>query len=178
MFRKDSNIHFEPKIRYNMVASRQVENPFYRDNAGHRGREFGALAQVIGRTASPFLRKHIVPLAKRVGADLLEFAVPEFSQVVSGRKKFKTAGKNVARHPLRKQLGSGTRRRTAARINPTKCAEQTNRSRRNISYKHFSTIMSSNFWYRHFVAVSGNFFRRKVPVVDDVLSSHEKQIFT
>ena len=30
MFRKASNIHFEPKKRYRMVASRQVETPFYR----------------------------------------------------------------------------------------------------------------------------------------------------
>ena len=35
-----------------------------------RGRSFGALAQVVGRTAIPFLGKYIVPAAKRVGADL------------------------------------------------------------------------------------------------------------
>ena len=36
--------------------------------------------------------------------------------------------------------------------------------------------MSSNFWYQPFVAVSGN-LGRKVPVVDDVLSSHEQEIY-
>ena len=36
--------------------------------------------------------------------------------------------------------------------------------------------MSSSFRYRTFVAVSGN-LRGKVPVVDDVLSSHEKEIY-
>ena len=35
--------------------------------------------------------------------------------------------------------------------------------------------MSSNFRYQPFVAVSGN-LRRKVPVVDDVLSSHKQEI--
>ena len=40
-----------------MVASRQVEIPFYRGIDRQRGRGFGALAQVIGRTAIPFLRK-------------------------------------------------------------------------------------------------------------------------
>ena len=35
--------------------------------------------------------------------------------------------------------------------------------------------MSSNFRYQHFVAVSGN-LGGKVPVVDDVLSSHEQEI--
>ena len=36
--------------------------------------------------------------------------------------------------------------------------------------------MSSNFRYQHFVAVSGN-LGGKVPVVDDVLSSHEQEIY-
>ena len=74
-----------------MVASRQIEIPYYRGVGRQRGRGFGALAQVIGRTAIPFLRKYIVPAAKRVGADLLEFSVPEIAEVVSGRKNFKTA---------------------------------------------------------------------------------------
>ena len=36
--------------------------------------------------------------------------------------------------------------------------------------------MSSNFRYQPFVAVSGN-LRGKVPVVDDVSSSHEQEIY-
>ena len=68
-----------------MVVSRQIEIPFYRGNGGQHGRGFGALAQVIGRSAIPFLRKYIVPAAKRIGADLLELAVPEIGEAVSGR---------------------------------------------------------------------------------------------
>ena len=64
-----------------MVASRQVELPYYRAVEGQRGRGFGALAQVFGRTAIPFVRKYIVPAAKRLGADLLEFAVAEIAEV-------------------------------------------------------------------------------------------------
>ena len=97
-----------------MVASREVEIPFYRGVGRQRGRGFGALAQVIGRTAIPFLRKYIVPAAKLVGADLLEFAVPEIAEVVSGRKNFKTAAKSVGRQTLRKQLGSDSRKRKGA----------------------------------------------------------------
>ena len=37
--------------------------------------------------------------------------------------------------------------------------------------------MSSNFWYQLFEAVSGN-LGRKVPVVDDVLSSLEQEIYS
>ena len=115
-----------------MVASKQVELPIYRGVSRQRGRGFGALAQVFGRTAIPVLRKYFVPAAKRVGADLLEFAAQEFAEVVSGRKNFKTAAKNVQRPILRKQLGSGSLKRTASRVFPTKSAKQVNPSRRDI----------------------------------------------
>ena len=62
-----------------MVASRQVQIPFNRGVGRQRGRGFGALAQVIGRTAILFLRKYLVPAAKRVGADMLKFAAPEIA---------------------------------------------------------------------------------------------------
>ena len=100
-------------------------------------RGFGAFAQVIERTAFPFLRKYIVTAAKRMGADLLEFAVPETSDVASGRRNCKTAEKSVGRQTLRKQLVSGSRKKTASI--PTKSAKQTGRSRRdfftNVSHK-------------------------------------------
>ena len=115
-----------------MVPSRQIEIPFYRAVGRQRGRGFGALAHIIGRTAIPFLRNYIVPAAKRVGADLLEFAVPEIADVVSDKKNIKTAAKNVGRQTLRKQLGSGSRKRSASRVVPTKSAKQISRSRRDI----------------------------------------------
>ena len=122
-----------------MVASRQVEIPYYRAVGRQKGRGFGALAQVIGRTAIPFLRKYIVPAAKRVGADLLEFAAPEIGEVISGRKSFKSAAKSVGKQTLKKQMGEGSRRRTAGskhrRIIPTKSTKQSNRSRRDIFTK-------------------------------------------
>ena len=43
-------------------------------------------------------------------------------------------------------------------------------------YKHFSLIISSNFHYQPFVAASGN-LGVKVPVVDNVLLSHEQEIY-
>ena len=97
-----------------MVASRQGEIPYYRAVGRQRGRRFGALSQVIGRTAIPFLCKYTVPAAKRVGADLLEFAVPEIAEVVSGRKIFKTAAKSVGKQTLKKQLVDGSRKRLQA----------------------------------------------------------------
>ena len=43
-------------------------------------------------------------------------------------------------------------------------------------YNYVSLIMSINFRYQPFLAVSGN-LGRKIPVVDDVLSSHEQEIY-
>ena len=104
-----------------MVASRQVEIPYYRGVGRQRGRGFEALAQVIGRTAILFMRKYVVPAAKRVGANMLEFVAPEIGEVISGRKSFKTAAKSLGKKPLKKQLGSGSKQR---RIIPTKSTEQ------------------------------------------------------
>ena len=116
-----------------MVPSRQVEIPIYRPICRQRGRGFGALSQVIGRTAIPFLPNFIVPAAKRVGADLLEFAAPANAEVVGGRKNFKTkSAKSVGRQTLRKQFGSGSRKKPASRVIPTKSAKQTSWSRRDI----------------------------------------------
>ena len=113
-----------------MVASRQVEISYYRAVGRQRGRGFGALAQVIGRTANQFLRKYIVPAAKRVGADLLEFAAPEIGEVISGRKSFKSAAKSVGKQTLKKQLGEGSRGGGSKqkRIIPTKSTKQSSRS--------------------------------------------------
>ena len=115
-----------------MVASRQVEIPYYRGVGRQGGRGFGAHSQVTGRTSIPFLHKDIVPAAKRVGADLLEFAVPEIAEVVSGRKNFATAAKSVGKRTLRKQLGEGSSKRSASSVIPTKSAKQISRSRRDI----------------------------------------------
>ena len=139
-----------------MVASKQVEIPYYRAVGRQRGRGFGALAQVIGRTAFLFLCKYVVTAAKRIGADMLEFAVPEIGEVFSGRKSFKTAAKSVGKKTLKKQLGEGEGSRRAVgsasgrelaygrqgsrlkggskqrRIIPTKSTKQSSRWRRDI----------------------------------------------
>ena len=96
-----------------MVASREVEIPYYK-GVGRRGRRgFGALAHVIGRTATPSLKKYVVPAARRIGADMLGFAVPENADVVSGKKNFKAAAENVGRQTLknnsRVEVGNGPR---------------------------------------------------------------------
>ena len=131
MFRNASNIRFYPKRRYKMAVSRHVEISFYRGSGRTRGRGFGALAQVFGRTAIPSLRTYIVAAAKRVGADLLEVAAPEFAEVVKGGNKFKQAAKNASRHTVRKPFGTGRRKKGASRVISTNSAKQTSRSQRD-----------------------------------------------
>ena len=80
-----------------MVASRQVEIPYYRAVGKQRGKGFGAVGQVIGRTAIPFLRKYVVPAV-----------------IITGSKTFKTAAMSVGKQTLKKQLGEGSRRRKGA----------------------------------------------------------------
>ena len=155
-----------------MVASRQVEIPYYRGVGRQRGRGFGALAQVIGRTAIPY----IVPAAKRVVVDLLEFSVPEIAEVVSGRKNFKTAAKSVEsklwKNNWVKRAGKGLK------------AESFQQNLLNNPVGREDTFLQTflvdhvkqQFSVPTFVAMSGN-LGGKVPIVDDVLSSHEQEIY-
>ena len=93
-----------------MVAQNSANFPIFRGHARQRGRGFGVLAQTLGRTAIPFIKKYIVPAAKRIGADLFEIPAPEIGKVVSGRKKLKTFAKDVGTKTVRKQLGGGKRK--------------------------------------------------------------------
>ena len=101
-----------------MVADSDL--PYFRGYSRQMGRRFGTLAQTIGRTAIPFLRRYFVPAAKRVGADLLDIAAPEIRNVLTGKKKFKSVAADVGKKTLRKQLGGGKirKRRIIRRIPP------------------------------------------------------------
>ena len=110
-----------------MVASNTLEFPHYKV-IGCQKRFFGALVHFVRKTAIPFLRKYIVPAAKRVGANLLEFAVPEVAEVVIGKQNFKTGAKSVGRQTMRKQLGGGRQKRSF----PVKNLKRGSRSSRDI----------------------------------------------
>ena len=112
-----------------MVASNTKELSYYKSIGRQRGRGFGALAHIIWRTAIPFVRKYVVPAEKRVGADLLEFAVPEVHNVVSGKKNFKSAAKSVVSQTLRKHFGGGGKQKRGI---SAESLTRNNRSRRDI----------------------------------------------
>ena len=148
LFRQASNIHFYSKGYYKKIASKPVKIPFYRVIPRQRGWGFSELAQVIGKAATPFLRKGNFPLWKRLGADLMEFAVPEIADVVGGRKNFNTAAKSVERQTPRKQLGCGCKQWSASRVFPAKFAKQISQSWRdvfrNFSHQSWQTIFGTN----------------------------------
>ena len=158
-----------------MVPSRQVEIPFCRGIGQQCGRGFSALAQVIGRAAIKFLRKNIVPAAKCVGVDLLEFAVSEIADAVSGRK-FSRLLQRVWEVKLWENICVVM----AGKKVQTESFQQICKTNQTVAKRHFhkhsSLIMSSNFRYQAFVAGSGNLGGR-IPVDDDVLSSHEQELY-
>ena len=75
-------------------------------------------------SAIHFIKKYIVPAAKRIGADIFEINAPEIGEVVSGLKK-KTVAKDVGTKTVRKCL--------AQRKNKFKRRTRTVISRKSIS---------------------------------------------
>ena len=159
-----------------MVASRQVVIPFFGGTGRQREREFGAPAQVFGKTAVPFLLEYILPAAKRVSADLWELSVQELEDVVSGRKKFNTAAESVGRQTLRKYLDSCNRKTSASRVIPTKSAQQ-HVGQEEKFLQTFLIFRVEKFSIPTFCGSSGN-FGRSVLVVVNVLSSQEQEIYS
>ena len=68
------------------------------------------LHKLLRELQFPFIKKYIVPAAKRIGADLFEIAAPEIGEVVSGRKKLKTFARDVGTKTVQKQLEGGKKK--------------------------------------------------------------------
>ena len=85
--------------------------------------------------------KNVVPAAKRIGAEMLEFAGPEIGEVITGRISFKSAAKTVGKQTMKNHLCEGSRRRTGGskqrKIIRTKSTKQPSWSRRDI-FKNIS----------------------------------------
>ena len=74
-----------------MVAQNSANFLIFPGHARQRGKNFGAFAQTLKRTAVLFIKKQKVTAAKRIGADFFDIAAPEIGEVASGRyKKLKT----------------------------------------------------------------------------------------
>ena len=71
---------------------------------GARAGGLGAFAMQMGRVAIPVVRKYILHVAKQIGKNLLEAAIPEISQVSAGKrpnsKMLKHVGETAAEESL------------------------------------------------------------------------------
>ena len=85
----------------------QATMPHFSGQYRQRGSGFGALAMGIGRVALPLARKFIVPIAKRIGKELLVQAAPELIDISTRKKTPKQALKNTVKNTIKKQVGAG-----------------------------------------------------------------------
>ena len=76
-----------------MVADSDL--PYFHSYSRQKGRGFGMLAQTIGKTAIPFLRRYVVQAAKTVDADLIDMYATEIGNVLTEKKKFKSLAADV-----------------------------------------------------------------------------------
>jgi len=86
----------------------QSQTPYF--SSGHlrqRGSGIGALVAGIGRVALPFVKRVILPAAKRIGRELLTQAVPELLDVIAKQKTPKQALRQTISKTVRKQIGRG-----------------------------------------------------------------------
>ena len=93
----------------------------------------------------------MVPVAKRVGADLLELVALKLQTLLMVKRNSRSQQKKVARQTVGQQLGSGGRKRTVRRVIPTKTAKQTNRSRTDI----FTNIFGTNLFWQFLESLQG-----------------------
>ena len=108
---------------------------------------------------------------------MLEFAVPEIGQVISLRKSFKLDAKSVGKQFLRNSWLAVVNRRTSFQqnlINKPVGREETflqtilvDRVKQQFSAPTFCGSVWKSWRQRHL----------QVPIVDDVLSSHEQEIY-
>ena len=62
-----------------------------------RGRGLGALAGTFARTVFRILPTYVLPVAKRLGKDVIESAVPELGDVIAEKTSLRKAAKRTAK---------------------------------------------------------------------------------
>ena len=76
------------------------------------GGGLGAFAVRMGRVAIPLVRKYVLPVAREVGKNLLETAIPGIGDVLTGKKKpnrklLASVAKKTAAKTMSKNLPAG-----------------------------------------------------------------------
>ena len=68
----------------------------------------GAFAMRMGRVAMPLMKKYILPVAKELGRNLVSSFLPEFTSIVSGKKRPRKAVTDVLKKSATKTIMDAT----------------------------------------------------------------------
>ena len=79
-------------------------------------REFGsgAMGAFAMRVAMPLMKKYVLPVAKEFGKNLVSSFVPEFANIISGKKRTRKAVRDVLKHSANKTIAKATGHRGGA----------------------------------------------------------------
>ena len=99
--------HYESQIK--SVAHTNYSGPARQMGSGGG---LGAFAVRMGRVAIPLVRKYVLPVARQVGKNLLETAIPEIGDVLAGKKKpnrklLASVAKKTAAKTMTKNIPAG-----------------------------------------------------------------------
>ena len=88
---KKMDAHYDSQTRSNHNHHHAThQNASFSGPAGQMGEGaggLGAFAMRMGRVAIPVVRRHILPVIKQLGKNLLEAAIPEIGQVLAGKER-------------------------------------------------------------------------------------------
>ena len=68
----------------------------------------------MGRVAMPLMKKYVLPVAKEFGKSLASSFVPEFANIISGKKRPRKNIRDVLKHSANKTIAKATGSRGAA----------------------------------------------------------------
>ena len=99
--------HFANQIRQKTIRTPNAvvfRGPALQYGSG----KLGAFAMRMNRVAMPLVKKHVIPVAKESGKNVLSPFVPEISNVISGRKRPKTVLGKTLKKSSSKTIASTT----------------------------------------------------------------------
>lgn len=122
----------------------QASMPYFRGATRQRGRGLLTASAVIGaaRTiypiAKPFVKKYVLPAAKRLGTSFIENVVPEVKEIIHGRQKFSRGMRKAAKKTLKSQIGGGRKRgRIAKKKRKKKKTSRRKKTKRSSRSRNF-----------------------------------------
>ena len=93
--------HYEAQIGFSNNVQAH-DGPARQFGSGAAG--LGALAVRVGWCALPLVKKYALPLAKKLGRNLVTAAIPEIGQIIAGKKKIKKAAKDSVNRSISKSI--------------------------------------------------------------------------